>query len=190
VCWVRVPGSGFRVPGWVPGSGFVPGNSFTGSRLRVPSGGVLISLPSGNLRRTWNSEPRNPESTSSPGNLERTRNEAPNGEPRTRNWSQHTSLPGRTREHGLLRPHTLGRIFRRYTPPAEGLPDRHAMPAQSPESKNRRTALKNLVCRNCHRQAFSVLLITDYHLYLRCDHCGQPLAIPERRRVRESTRST
>ena len=31
-----VPGSGFWVPGWVPGSGFVPGSLFTGSGFQVP----------------------------------------------------------------------------------------------------------------------------------------------------------
>ena len=73
--WVR-----FRVPG-VLGS-----RSGSGFRVRVPGSLISPSLQA-SLRRTWNSEPRSlPELvTRTPGNLERTRNEEPNLEPRTRN---------------------------------------------------------------------------------------------------------
>jgi hypothetical protein len=33
-----------------------------------------------------------------------------------------------------------------------------------------------------------MLLVADNHLYLRCDQCGHPLAIPERRRARAEVR--
>ena len=56
------------------------------------------------------------------------------------------------------------------------------MPSRSKESQNTRPVLKGLACRNCHHYAFSILLVTEYHLYLRCDHCGQPLSLPERRK--------
>jgi hypothetical protein len=61
------------------------------------------------------------------------------------------------------------------------------MPSRPQEPQNRGPVLKGLACRNCDHRAFSILLITDYHLYLRCDQCGEPLAIPERRRAPNPT---
>ena len=77
----RVPGSGFQVGFQVPGSFQVPC-----SRVPVPSAGFAISSAlQSSLRRTWNSETKEPGTIERPGNPERTRNEEPNLELRTRN---------------------------------------------------------------------------------------------------------
>jgi hypothetical protein len=56
------------------------------------------------------------------------------------------------------------------------------MPSPAKRSAQVSPVFKGLACRGCHRRAFSVVLATEHHLYLRCNHCGQPLAMPERRR--------
>ena len=78
-----VPGSEFWVPGWVPGSGFVPSSLFTGSgsKCRVRNIAVAPIEPATNLELGT----KEPGTVEPPGNLERTRNEEPNLEPRTRN---------------------------------------------------------------------------------------------------------
>ena len=211
-----VPGSGFWVPGWLPGSGFVPSSQFTGSgsKCRVRKIAVVPIQPATNLELGT----REPGTAETPGNLERTRNEEPNLEPRTRNRNRTRSSedrdcvlvsavieglrggfwkrlgrmarwPDLTTSRALAPAPARAYISEVYVPlpRSEGSSERHMMPSQSPESQNRKTVLKNLVCRNCHLTAFTILLATDYHLYLRCNHCGQPLAIPERRRTREPT---
>ena len=76
-----VPGSWFRVPGWLPGSGSF---QVPRSRVPVPSAGFVVS-PSlqSSLRRTWNSEPRNQEPLNPRGtwNERGTRNPTWNPEP-------------------------------------------------------------------------------------------------------------
>ena len=49
-------------------------------------------------------------------------------------------------------------------------------------SQNVRPALKWLACPNCHGRAVRIGLVTYHHLFLRCDDCGEPLSLPERRR--------
>jgi RNase P subunit RPR2 len=49
-------------------------------------------------------------------------------------------------------------------------------------SQNVRPALKWLACPNCHGRAVRIGLVTHHHLFLRCDDCGEPLSLPERRR--------
>ena len=55
------------------------------------------------------------------------------------------------------------------------------MPSRLDRSRQARPVFKGVACRGCQRSVLTVVLATDHHLYLRCDHCGQPLAIPQRR---------
>jgi hypothetical protein len=60
---------------------------------------------------------------------------------------------------------------------------RSAVPFRSGRSsQNLRPALKWLACPNCHGRAVRIGLVTHHHLFLRCDDCGEPLSLPERRR--------
>ena len=54
---------------------------------------------------------------------------------------------------------------------------------RSKQSRKSEPVLKGLACLNCHQHAFAIVLVTDHHLYLQCNHCGQPLTIAERRTV-------
>ena len=83
LCWVRfrVPGSGFQVGFQVPGSFQVPCSRVPGSKCRVPDIAVAPIEPATNLELGT----KEPGTVEPPGNLERTRNEEPNLEPRTRN---------------------------------------------------------------------------------------------------------
>jgi hypothetical protein len=59
---------------------------------------------------------------------------------------------------------------------------RSAVPFRSGRSsQNLRPALKWLACPNCHGRAVRIGLVTHHHLFLRCDDCGEPLSLPERR---------
>jgi hypothetical protein len=72
-----------------------------------------------------------------------------------------------------------GRILPTYTVPR----GRSAVPFRSGRpSQNVRPALKWLACPNCHGRAVRIGLVTHHHLFLRCDDCGEPLSLPERRR--------
>jgi hypothetical protein len=72
-----------------------------------------------------------------------------------------------------------GRILPTYTVPG----GRSAVPFRSGRSsQNVKPALKWLTCPNCHGRAVRIGLVTHHHLFLRCDDCGEPLSLPERRR--------
>jgi hypothetical protein len=67
----------------------------------------------------------------------------------------------------------MGVYIATYTPQTrQAVSERHDMPSRSQEPQNSRPVLKGLACRNCHHHAFGILLVTDYHLYLRRDHCA------------------
>src|SRR6476619_2551964 len=79
-----VPGSGFRVPGWVPRSSFVPGSSGV-QRVRVPwfrvpgSSQPPLGRPREREPGTWNPEPgtRERETWNEPGTWNPTWNPEP-----------------------------------------------------------------------------------------------------------------